>query len=294
MLKRILVNQMPVYSVNYSSVNTYDPAIRGAVLEYLIFPLESLNQKVINLEIDINPETPFYYSKNFYGFDILRCRLKKDFKKFELIMNASIEKYNSNPFASNWLPVEQEREMIESTDFYLENYYFLSNGKYTTKDVEIEFPTITGLEQIFDFAQRVNDFVYDYITYDNDFSSIDNTLKDIMNNHKGVCQDFAHLMIAILRANKIPARYVSGYLNQGSEFEGSSAIHAWVEVMIPGVGWLGFDPTNNLLEDHHFIKIAHGVDYSECTSLKGVIKAKGNNTTEYDVKITEQINNTDQ
>jgi hypothetical protein len=285
---------MPVYSINYTSVNTYEPPFFGAVLEYLIFPLENPVQKVINKVIKINPETPTYFSKNINGFDILRCRLKKGLETFELHLEAKIEKQDINPFAINWLSVSEETELLNSIDNHVENYYFLQQGKFTSFEDSWDFPVKSENESVFEFAQRVNKYVFDYIEYNKESLSIDNVLSDILIKRKGVCQDYAHLMIAIIRENKIPARYVSGYLDQGNNFEGSSAIHAWVEVQIPGAGWIGFDPTNNLIEDHHYIKISHGIDYSECSSLKGVIKSVGNNITSYNVKITEHLKHTDQ
>jgi transglutaminase-like putative cysteine protease len=102
---------------------------------------------------------------------------------------------------------------------------------------------------------------------------------------KGVCQDFTHLFVAIARKNRIPCRYVSGYLNQGGGVVGAAAMHAWVEAFVPGNGWHGFDPTNNLLIDKNYIKTAHGVDYSDCSPIKGVLQTSGENHTKYQVKV---------
>ena len=106
---------------------------------------------------------------------------------------------------------------------------------------------------------------------------------------KGVCQDYAHIFIAMARANKIPARYVSGYLNQGKKFLGASFMHAWVEAYVPQLGWVGFDPTNNLLVDENFIKVSHGADYIDCTPVKGVIRrSSGETKSSYQVRVVEQ------
>ena len=92
----------------------------------------------------------------------------------------------------------------------------------------------------------------------------------------GVCQDFSHVMIGILRHQQIAARYVSGYLNN-EETSVHTHLHAWVEVYIPFVGWKGFDPTNQLMEDEHYIKIAHGKDYLDCQTIKGILKTQEDN-----------------
>src|SRR5690606_35595902 len=100
--------------------------------------------------------------------------------------------------------------------------------------------------------------------------------------------DYTHIFIGMCRYNGIPACYVSGYLNQGMDFVGSTLMHAWVEAFIPGVGWVGFDPTNNLLVNEHYIKVSHGADYADCSPIKGVLKTNGENKTSYQVKVFSQ------
>lgn len=286
---------MPIYNINYITVNTYEPSLREAVLEFLILPAVTPVQKVNDVTIQCQPQTSFFYSKNLYDFDTIRCRLKRNIPEFMLSMSAIVEKQEMNPFPQEFLPVTEEREMLNSKELLMEHYYFLQPGPFTTPAGNW-FPTrINEGEQVFDFAQKVNELVHFSMAYDLEHASVKNSLEDVLGSCKGVCQDYAHLMIAILRENRIPARYVSGYLNQGADYEGSGAIHAWVEVFIPGTGWTGFDPTNNLVEDHHYLKISHGIDFSECTSIKGIIKSKGDNTTNYEVRIKEmQTNSSDQ
>jgi len=92
----------------------------------------------------------------------------------------------------------------------------------------------------------------------------------------------------VCRLNKIPARYVSGYLNQGAGFTGPSQLHAWVEALIPELGWAGFDATNNLVADHHYIKIAHGTDYRDCSPIIGVLETSGAQKSIHSVTVTNQ------
>jgi transglutaminase-like putative cysteine protease len=123
------------------------------------------------------------------------------------------------------------------------------------------------------------------LEFDPEPTNVHTTVCEAIELGKGVCQDFTHLFVAIARKNRIPCRYVSGYLNQGGNLIGSAAMHAWVEAFIPGNGWHGFDPTNNLLVDMNYIKTAHGVDYSDCSPIKGVLKTSGDNKTSYNVKV---------
>ena len=126
------------------------------------------------------------------------------------------------------------------------------------------------------------------LSFDPDPTDVHTTVNEVIALKKGVCQDYAHLFIAMARKNHIPCRYVSGYLNQGSTLMGSAVMHAWVEAFIPGHGWHGFDPTNNLLADVNHIKVAHGVDYSDCGPIKGILKTTGGNTTKYYTKVIPQ------
>src|SRR5690606_3359672 len=127
------------------------------------------------------------------------------------------------------------------------------------------------------------------LSYHKNITTVATTASEALKLKKGVCQDYAHLFIAFSRANRIPVRYVSGYLNQGKKFFGSSFMHAWVEVYIPALGWVGFDPTNNLLVDENYIKVAHGADYLDCAPIKGVLKSIGQESkSDYQVKVVQQ------
>lgn len=141
------------------------------------------------------------------------------------------------------------------------------------------------------------------LTFKPGVTNVDSTILHVLEHGSGVCQDFTHLMLAICRRQGIPARYVSGYLytsldradaprsgeatqNQGgsSRFEnkdsdysdeellGGDAMHAWAECLMPDGTWKGFDPTNNLLTDYHYIKVHYGRDYGDVVPLKGIYR----------------------
>ncbi len=115
-------------------------------------------------------------------------------------------------------------------------------------------------------------------------------LETVMERREGVCQDFAHVMIAALRSVGIPTRYVSGYLETlpppGQEkLQGADASHAWVEAWTPATGWVGFDPTNNLLPAGRHVKLAHGRDYFDVQPLKGIFLGSGTQTLAVQVDV---------
>ena len=135
-------------------------------------------------------------------------------------------------------------------------------------------PTVAGAAA--DLMRRIfSDF-----TYDPAFTTLATPLRDVLVNRRGVCQDFAHLAVAGLRAYGLAARYVSGYLETqpppGKEkLAGADASHAWLAVFAPDRGWIDLDPTNNQHPDERYITLAWGRDYADVAPLKGVVFGGG-------------------
>lgn len=127
------------------------------------------------------------------------------------------------------------------------------------------------LEGVLDLQRRIfNEFKYDQRA-----TTVTTPLDEVLRGKQGVCQDFAHFMIACLRSLGLPARYVSGYMKSGENSIGAEASHAWVSVYTPGFGWLDFDPTNNVMPDAGHVTVAWGRDYSDVTPVKGVALGGG-------------------
>lgn len=138
-------------------------------------------------------------------------------------------------------------------------------------------------------AMALMEQIYTTFTYDPEATQIATPLTDVLRLQRGVCQDFAHLMIAGLRSLGLPARYVSGYLLTHPpagqpRLVGADASHAWVSVWCPVNGWVDFDPTNNVLPDQEHITLAWGRDFSDVSPLRGIIL--GGTAQPPDVEVT--------
>lgn len=126
-------------------------------------------------------------------------------------------------------------------------------------------------------------------TYDAEATTIDTPVSEFFQFRRGVCQDFAHLMVSMLRSLGIPARYVSGYLNTlpppGKEkVWGADATHAWIEAYDTSQGWLAFDPTNGVRVQTNHITLAWGRDYGDVTPIRGIVLGGG--TQKLTVEVT--------
>ena len=279
---------MPEFEISYQTQNTYSETMKRALLEFLVLPANCEKQERIEYNLEIRPFIENYRSMNGFGFETIQFRLKQQHQCFSFKLTSRVYKEEFNPFYIQPLSYEDEWILINSNEFAIENYPFFQETQLTHLPVDFDFPTIHRQESVFEFITRLNQYVHSKFRYETKDDNPQKTILQTLNDGWGVCQDFAHFMISVLRKNKIPARYVSGYLNQGAKFVGSGAVHAWVQAMIPGTGWVGFDPTNNLMEDYHYIKIAHGVDINDCQNVKGVITGPGTNDTSYSVLVQEQ------
>ena len=120
-------------------------------------------------------------------------------------------------------------------------------------------------------VQRMSEMIFRDFTYRQNVTDVTTSVEHIVKGRQGVCQDFAHLLLGLCRALDIPCRYTSGYVVPAdSEQRGGGASHAWVEAFSATHGWRGYDPTNNLLANEHYVKIATGRDYSDVPPTRGI------------------------
>ncbi|GAB4438047.1 MAG: transglutaminase family protein [Chloroflexi bacterium OHK40] len=136
--------------------------------------------------------------------------------------------------------------------------------------------------------RELNARLYDTFAYDPEHTEVDSPIDVALEARRGVCQDYSHVMIALVRGLGVPCRYVSGYLFHRVEDHDRSAqdaTHAWVEALLPGLGWVGFDPTNNLIAGERHIRTAVGRDYADVPPTRGVYKGRAESTLEVGVKV---------
>ena len=136
------------------------------------------------------------------------------------------------------------------------------------------------------FLRQLNHDIYEWFDYVPKSTRVDSPIDHAIETGKGVCQDFAHIMIALVRHVRIPCRYVSGYVYPREEKRdrtGDGATHAWIEALVPGYGWVGFDPTSDLLAGSRHIRSAIGRDYADVPPTKGIFK--GNAASELAVSV---------
>ncbi|WP_445424936.1 transglutaminase family protein [Alishewanella sp. HL-SH06] len=151
---------------------------------------------------------------------------------------------------------------------------------FLTETAALLPPLRAPKQTLLQLVECLNQYIFEHFIYTPGFTTVVTPLTEVLQHRRGVCQDFAQLAISCLRANGIPCRYVSGYLETQpppgqARLQGADASHAWFAVFDPELGWIDFDPTNNLLPCQQHLTLAFGRDYADVVPLKGVVQGSG-------------------
>lgn len=181
---------------------------------------------------------------------------------------------------------EEVRDSIRTDRNHLEACQFTYDSHYVARSnalLEYAAPSFAAGRPMLDAVADLTARIHREFRYDAKATTLATPLKEVLQHRHGVCQDFAHLAIGCLRSLGLAARYVSGYLQtnvpEGKErLIGADASHAWLSVFCPDVGWVDFDPTNNMIPADRHLTIAWGRDYDDVSPIKGVILGGGSHT----------------
>ncbi len=262
-------------------------------------PREEPSQEILAHHIEIEPQPHFLAKRqDFFGNHTDYFSVQGSHEELKVISTFTVEKSDAVPVLPDsgeaWDRVFDASKVMASCDDsgILLGNYLLPTQACPLLDSLDDFlqRSLRPGREIMDLCNELMARIFSEFEYKSGSTDISTPLQTILDRKKGVCQDFAHVMLAALRRLHIPARYVSGYLETiplpGTEkLQGADASHAWLEAYTPATGWVGFDPTNNKIPGHQHIKIAHGRDYFDVRPLRGIFVGSGRQqlTVEVDV-----------
>jgi transglutaminase-like putative cysteine protease len=263
---------MPLFSIQHITSYRYNRPIKESVNEIKIFPIRDERQEPVKQELIITGNPELYVFEDYWGNQVAQFNLLAAHQ--ELVIDSRIvvrtSEWNTTVLP-NCLP--ESLEAAVNQDIRLLSF---------TQPLSIvhEEQMHSYVQQLFHPQKKIAlivqdccQFIFEQFHYIKGITTVETTLDEILEKKAGVCQDFAHVMLQILRRMGIPCRYVSGYICPNKNgMRGEGATHAWVEAFIPSYGWLGFDPTNNVVATQHHVKLATGRDFSDCTPVKGSFK----------------------
>ncbi len=292
---------MPIFKIQHITKYEYDRLIQESMNEIKIFPVLSQEQEVLQHELVItgNPDVQIFF--DYWGNKTGVFNLLPPHK--ELIINSRlmVRTTGSSDLKINFISLFNELPGEVGDNLKMLE---LSRPDYIQCQSQIEEIAKTVYspdDSVAITIKNCSDYIFTNFNYIKGITNVETTIDEILGQKAGVCQDFAHIMLQILRSLKIPSRYVSGYICPNkSGLRGEGATHAWVEAWIPRYGWAGIDPTNNVWVTNTHVKLATGRHFSDCSPVKGAFKGPANQhltvfvSVDYeDGQIFEELNNVD-
>jgi transglutaminase-like putative cysteine protease len=287
---------MPRFIIHHVTKYAYESPVRDSANQVMLYPVKDNYQEVLKQELTITGEPVVDIYKDYYGNEVGAFMYTDPHN--EMVIDSRIEvitKTRRLPEATanneaQWDYLQGICYDIPFIDF-LKQEPFVAVAEIKQVTQLEEFRTVAPLMA----AQRLNEYVYTNFRYIQGVTSVETTCDEIWDLKAGVCQDFAHILLVMLRLIGIPARYVSGYICPNrSGMRGEGATHAWVEAYIPFYGWLGLDPTNNCFVNDLHVRLAVGRNFSDCSPVKGTYKGTSNHTLEVGVSVGYEDGQTQQ
>lgn len=277
---------MAVFKIVHITKYQYNWPIKESINEIRLFPHHFENQEVLQYQLLIthNPDVDIsvdYYGNRMGNFNVLDTHTEMTIESRMLVrVNHSLKIPEIDATSVNDIREDKEKSILLLRLCYIDNIEKQNEIENILKEINIEN------KSIIEIAQQCNNFVFENFTYTKGITNIETTVDEILTLKKGVCQDFAHILLQLLRTAGIPSRYVSGYICPNeSGFRGEGATHAWVEIYTPKQGWLGLDPTNNIWTMDNHVRLSVGRNFSDCTPIKGTFKGLARQTLSVCVSI---------
>lgn len=271
---------MPKFNVVHITKYVYPYDVTDSVNQIILFPKNGDFQRIISNNITINPKASVATFEDYFGNEVGTFSVIQPHKELEIKVDLTVETF-SVPNISTSLALPDQWSMLQSIKSSNTHVDFLQEEHFECRSEidEVIKQHISNQMNVHDVIFTLSNYIYKNFQYRQGVTTVESTIDEIWELKAGVCQDFAHLLIAMLRILGIPSRYTSGYISPSkSSMRGVGATHAWVEVYIPEVEWRGIDPTNDCWVQDMHIKIAHGRDFRDCTPVKGTYNGPSDNT----------------
>lgn len=281
---------MPLYHIKHITRYTYTAPVTDSANQIILRLSSDKYQEVAEQKIILHPNAPVDEFSDYFGNTVGVFTIIQPHSELSIVTTAEVNTKevpvpdDTAAPAVQWSFIDQVSHEVAYLDFIKPEHY---QAKAAIAAVIV--PLANRERTVLQSALALSGYIYETFTYQQGVTSIETGIDEIWKLRAGVCQDFAHLMLEMLRMSGIPARYVSGYIcPKGDELRGEGATHAWVEAYIPEYGWLGIDPTNNCLVSDRHIRIALGRNFNDCTPVKGTYKGSAAHTLSVSVIITNE------
>jgi transglutaminase-like putative cysteine protease len=279
---------MPEFKITHKTKYLFDNSVFQLANLIKLFPIEDETQKLVMQKIEVTGNPDIFFYQDYWGNKTGSFTLPAlTGNELEIFSEISVITYH-HEFKEQSTDADLLWKNLANTSFpdhridFLINESFQSYQEIERLSQQMKQPGLSPMQVVL----NLSNYIFTSFTYKTGLTTVESTIDDVWKLKAGVCQDFAHLLVAMLRILKIPARYVSGYIcpNQNG-MRGDGATHAWVEAYLPDVGWFGIDPTNNCLANEKHVRIAIGRNFTDCSPVKGTFYGGANHILEVSVSV---------
>jgi transglutaminase-like putative cysteine protease len=284
--------------VVHRTAYSYSEAVTTSHHEARLSPREHEHQHTVSHAIEIAPSPALRRRRfDYFGNRALHFCLSEPHRALEVIATSVVDVRGLPPLdlarTPPWeavrdrLRADRKRDVLDACQMTFESPHV----KLSPKLAEYAAPSFVASRPLLEAVRDLGARIHADFTYDQKATDLATPLSQVLATRRGVCQDFAHLMLGGLRALGLAGRYISGYLLTRPppgkpRLVGADASHAWIAVWVPELGWVDFDPTNDVFPSEEHVTIAHGRDFSDVTPIRGVILGGGAHTLTVSVDVT--------
>ncbi len=278
------------YSILHKTRFRYSAPVRESITEVRMRPRSEGAQRCLSFRLATAPAARAHSYTDSYGNIVHHFDVPAPHKQITITAESIVILPPPSPLPEALAPdAWAELDALTAAE---DHWDFLAPSRFTEPTALLE-ELARELElrrrgDPLSLLRELNGRLYAAFAYEPGHTEVDSPIDVALAARRGVCQDYAHVMIALVRSLAIPCRYVSGYLFHRAEDHDRSAddaTHAWVEALLPGLGWVGLDPTNNLVAGERHIRTAVGRDYADVPPTRGVYKGRAESALEVGVKV---------
>ena len=279
---------MPRFNIRHVTKYTYNAPVRDSANQIVLFPIRDEFQELAKQDLQISGEPDLDIYRDYYGNEIGSFMNAEP--HMELVIDSRVQVVTrARPMPEDMMSAEAQWGQLEAIKQGAPFLDFLHTEHFDAfaEVNSISNPTLQRKATPLQAARGLNQYVFDNFRYIKGLTSVETTLDEAWKLKAGVCQDFAHILLVMLRLLGVPARYVSGYIcPHDSGMRGEGATHAWVEAYIPSYGWLGLDPTNNCFVNDLHVRLAVGRNFADCSPVRGTYKGEAEHALEVAVTVS--------
>jgi transglutaminase-like putative cysteine protease len=278
---------MSKFKIRHITKYTYENTVRDSANQIMLYPLNDEFQDILQHQIVISGNPSVSIHRDYYGNEVGTFTQAQPHKELDIDSRLIVEtRRRPEPIEVGdqetlWKAFNNFKYQIEFIDFLKQEKFEALPEVQQILEKE-RYNHCTPLHS----AKDLCSYIYKNFSYQKGITTVETTVDEIWKIRSGVCQDFAHILLVMLRLMNMPARYVSGYVCPNSTgMRGEGATHAWVEVYIPSYGWLGLDPTNNCIANETHVRLAVGKNFTDCSPVKGTYRGTSDHTLEVAVTV---------